>query len=323
MIIVNATSCKLGGAKQIVERFVDDYECPEKLIVIGPKSLNLPSKIYKHNTIETSGIMTMLFSILFVGWYVLRYRATTIFSFSNINLIIPLCDRITYFHQLKILTAKNLRFKAFRFIIRCFLIKSNTFIFQTKYVEKSFKEVFGPCLSKICWPGVHLPPQFFPKSKLGKLTALIPYAFIDLPQKNYNFFTRINWSLFDKLERVVITTLNDRNQIPVFEFIGHQSRQQMNDLYQTVDIMFISSIEETVCLPIFEFAATGKPVIVLSADYIVGIARELELPKNIIVIEPNEFEETLSRVLNDHHSFCEQNESKLVKILHSEWPSIL
>ncbi len=321
MIIVNATSCKLGGAKQIVERFVDDYDCPENLIVIGPKSLNLSPKIFKHIIIETNGIITMFFSILFVGWYVLKYKATTIFSFSNINLIIPLCIRFTYFHQLKILTADDLRFKAFRFIIRHFLVMNNTFIFQTEYVHKTFKKVFGSCQSEICWPGVHLPPPYLPRAKSGKFTALIPYAFIELPQKNYSFFKEINWRLFDKLESVFITAVNMKNELPLFKFIGHQSRQEMNNLYQAVDVMFVSSIEETVCLPIFEFASTGKPVLVLSADYIKGIASELDLPKNIIVIKPNEFEEALSKILNDYNSYCEMNESNLANILQSKWPS--
>ncbi|MBA6263221.1 hypothetical protein [Colwellia sp. Bg11-12] len=320
MILVNATSCKLGGAKQIVERFVADYDFPEDLIVIGPSSLVLPCNIHSHIFIETKGIMTMLFSVILIGWYVLKYKTQAVFSFSNINLIIPLCQRVTYFHQLKILTSSSLRFKMFRFIIRYFLIGNNRFVFQTKYVQNLFTELFGNCESQVCWPGVHLAPKLLPIVKKNTLTALIPYAYINLPQKNFQFFSRINWSQFIRLDSIWVTVQQKNESNSVFEYIGNQSRLEMNNLYFKADILFISSLEETVCLPIFEFASTGKPVLVLSAPYIEAIANEIKLPRNIIIFKPNEFDEILTKVLTNYSLYCELNEIDILPIQKSQWP---
>jgi len=262
----------------------------------------------------------MLFSIIFVGWFVIKFKARIVFSFSNINLIIPLCQRVTYFHQLKILTAKNIRFKTFRFIIRRFLIPSNIFIFQTSYVKKNFIHTFGKCKSEVCWPGVHLPPKSLPILNKEKLSAIIPYAYIDLPQKNFQFFSKINWKHFTKLDRVFIPSEIHHNENSVFEFIGNLSREQMNELYLKGDLLFVSSLEETVCLPIFEFASTGKPVLVLAAPYIVEIAKEMKLPKNIILFNQDKFEEVLTKVLLDYSSYFEQNEVQIKSMQISHWP---
>jgi hypothetical protein len=63
--------------------------------------------------------------------------------------------------------------------------------------------------------------------------------------------------------------------------LGQISRAQLFDLYQRVDAVLIVSIEETLCLPIFEAASLGAKVIVLNMPYIQAIKEWRGLPQNV------------------------------------------
>jgi len=320
MILVNATSCKIGGAKQIAEKFLNDFEQPEELIVLGPKSLSVPATAHRHIAIETAGITTMLFSTLFIAYFVLKYRVHTLFSFANINLILPLCQRVTYFHQLKILTTNNIRFRAFRFITRNFLVKSNRYVFQTSYVKSEFEAVFGHCKYEICWPGVSRPPAYCVAPNKVPNVAFIPYAYTSLPQKNFQLFAMNDWSQ-TALSQIVMPATDFEGELSEkFESTGLLTRSEMNNWYLQADILMVASIEETVCLPIFEFAATGKPVLVLNAQYIQGINNDKPLPKNIVLFESASFSEKLNEVITNYTHYCLQSQHDYKHWLKSQWP---
>jgi len=321
-ILVNATSCKIGGARQILEKFISEYKKPDELIILAPKyiKLNLPAEstlIVK----ETKGIGTLLFSLFGVIYYVLKIRPNAILSFSNINIFYPFIKRITYFHQSKIFTAKSLRFKVFRWVIKFSLLKRNLFIFQTSFVQSKFNQVFGNSNSIICWPGVNHPPRYNINTNNEDFSILIPYGIARLPQKNFAFIENIEWRMFSKIKALYVVSEGKSLQKKLV-FIGNKSRDEMNVLYENTDILIITSVEETICLPIFEFACTGKPVLVLNAPYTQGLKEDIKIPSNIIFSSAENFENKLISITKNYDCFCSSNSSELKKMKHSSWPEL-
>jgi hypothetical protein len=322
-ILVNAASCKLGGARQIAEQFVRQNSDKYQLIVLAPRELNLELPSSQRINFETKGIGTLFFSLFGIIYYVMKFKPHSIISFSNINIFLPLVKRYTYFHNIKILTNSALKYKIFRLVINLFLLKKNTFIFQTSYVDTKFREFYPTIHSQISWPGVSSPPQFcssFKKISSKGYKAIIPYAYVNLPQKNFDFFQKFDWSKIKNLSEILVVT-NSMLSAP-FNNVGSQSREGMNKLYESCDLLLVSSLEETVCLPIFEFACTGKPVLVLNAGYTCGLRNDLDLPKNIIFFDEVNFDVTLNNALNDYLANCLNNNSDLDVIINSHWPKL-
>jgi len=320
-ILINASASKIGGAKQIVEKFVRDYSNKSELIVIGPKNLvlNLPKS--QHIIKETSGIGTLFFSLFSIIWYILKLKPTHVFSFTNINVFYPKVNRITYFHQLKILTNNSLRFIIFRAVIRLFLLENHTFYFQTSYVQDLFRSVFGKIDSKLSWPGVSIPPMFCPKPTSDPFKVLIPYGFAFLPQKNFKCIENICWDELTDIGSLNVVSEGSSLHKKI-NFIGNQSKSGMNNKYQESDILLVTSLEETVCLPIFEFACTGKPVVVLMAPYIKGIYNDIKLPNNIHIIEELAISSYLKAITDNYEQYCEDNSENMKEMKQGVWPSL-
>ncbi|MEZ8316946.1 glycosyltransferase [Vibrio splendidus] len=321
-ILVNACSASEGGAKEIVNNFISNYNSDETLILLAPDCYEIKNHKIIHHTISTTRIVTLLFSLLGVVFYCFKYKPRVVYSFTNLNLIFPLVRRVTYFHQLKIFSDNGLRFKIFRFFIRYF--QNNVeFIFQTSFVKDCFVDTFGSISKKyhISWPGVYDSSSLTKASYSTICTkAFIPYGNILYSQKNFNFFLRNSKRLSDlNFETTVVSEGDVSNK--TFRFLGYVSKSRMNEIYNDSDILLISSLSETVCLPIFEFAISGKPILILKANYVKGI--EKYFSRNIIVAEENVYFEVLEKIKNNYMDYClREDEIEGLSFIKPDWPQI-
>ncbi|MFT4809543.1 MAG: hypothetical protein ACI9LX_002893 [Paraglaciecola sp.] len=286
-IIINASAAKYGGAKTIIESFIGwigDCDDQTQFILMAPqKPEPLPTNVHFVRK-ETSGISTLLFSCLGIFWFCLKYRVSHCISFNNVNLVLPICRRITYFHQAKVFTEKSLRFRLIALAIH--LLKESTIVVQSPLIQQRFAEKFSKHYKLLVkWPGVkpevapHLPVQI-DSNKQNELVVLWPVTDPNVSQKNLDWFYQHNdWLVANRIKLLV--TSEQKLDLPNAVALGQISRAQLFDLYQRVDAVLIVSIEETLCLPIFEAASLGAKVIVLNMPYIQAIKEWRGLPQNV------------------------------------------
>jgi len=286
-IIINASAAKYGGAKTIIESFISwigDYDDQTQFILMAPqKPEALPANVHFVKK-ETSGISTLLFSCLGIFWFCLKYRVSHCISFNNVNLLLPICRRITYFHQAKVFTEKSLRFKLIALAIH--LLKGSTIVVQSPLIQQRFAEQFSKYYKFLVkWPGIkpevapQLPVQI-DSNEQNEFVVLWPVTDPNVSQKNLDwFYPHKGWLVANRIKLLV--TSEQKLDLPNTVALGQISRSQLFDLYQRVDAVLIVSIEETLCLPIFEAASLGVKVMVLNMPYIEAIKDWRGLPQNV------------------------------------------
>ena len=300
-LLINASAAKYGGAKAIVEKFIfdNDFSKYKEVVILVPFKIdNLKNNIRVVN-VSTSGIGTLFFTCIGIIYYCMKFKVRNILSFNNLNLIIPGFNRISYFHMPHTFYKKTLKHKIYRFIISN-LLKSTSFVVQTKFVRDEFFRVFGKDINvSISWPGVFRPPvaegAVFPDSQSKRLTCVIPIIDLDSEHKNFNLFME-NYNDIATLPIDFYVTADERTPLPGVNYIGLLDRYSLNNLYSNVDFMLFPSNYETLGLPIFEFASTGKPVLVLNRPYLEGIEKVVGLSDNIIRFDDNELIERLNDI---------------------------
>jgi len=286
-IIINASAAKYGGAKTIIDSFIDwlgGSDRQTQFILLAPnKPDDLPDNVEFYKK-ETSGISTLLFSCIGIFWFCLKYRATHCISFNNVNLVLPICLRITYFHQAKVFTEKSLRFRLIALAIH--LLKGSTIVVQSPLIQQRFIEKFSKHYKFLVkWPGIKSEfssqlPVSINANEQSEIVVLWPVTDPNVSQKNLDWFYQNNeWLVANRIKLLV--TSEQKLDLPNAIALGQISRSQLFDLYQRVDAVLIVSIEETLCLPIFEAASLGAKVIVLNMPYIQSIKDWRGLPQNV------------------------------------------
>jgi glycosyltransferase involved in cell wall biosynthesis len=288
-IIINATAGKVGGTKTIVDSFllwIAANDTQSEFLLLAP---NCPRDIPKNVTYikkSTSGINTLWFSCLAVSLRVFLFRATHIICFNNINLLLPLCKRITYFHQAKLFTEKSLRFRAMAFVIRC--LRGSTYIFQTPLLKDCFVNMFGErYVLQLKWAGIT--PENVQKLEQPQrikeqegITLLWPVTNPFAKQKNLDWFYK-NKAWLEENSIKLLVTSQEELDLPGACSIGLLDRKSLFELYQKVNAVIIVSTEESFCLPIFEAASLGTSVLVLKMPHIEAIHNWRPLPEHIQV----------------------------------------
>jgi hypothetical protein len=286
-IVINASAAKYGGAKTIVDSFINwisDCDPHSSFVLLAPEKPDfLPSNVTFVQK-ETSGLSTLLFSCIGIFWYCLKHRASHCISFNNVNLVLPLCNRITYFHQAKVFTEKSLRFRLIATAIH--LLRHSTIVIQSPLIQQRFVEKFSDSYQYLVkWPGIK--PESAtdnPLNLLAKVGAekwvLWPVTDPYVSQKNLVWLTQHKeWLVQNQIK--ILTTSSHPLELPNSVALGKVSRAQMFDLYKRVDAVLIVSIEETLCLPIFEAASLGATVKVLRMPYIDAIKDWRGLPDTV------------------------------------------
>ncbi|MGS2722094.1 hypothetical protein [Paraglaciecola aestuariivivens] len=286
-IIINASAAKYGGAKTIVDSFVawiQANDSQSQFILLCPESPErLPSNVTfvkKH----TAGMWTWLFSCFGIIGYCVKYRASHCISFNNVNLLLPLCRRITYFHQAKVFSEKSLRFRLIGLAIM--LLRGSTIVLQSPLIKQRFIQFFSAHYKLLVkWPGITPEPPL-PVNQPDQIKAdkqklvLWPVTDPSVWQKNQEWFVQNQaWLSTNNIQLLV--TANNTAGIPNAKALGQLSRAQLFDYYAKVDAVLIVSIEETLCLPIFEAASVGAQVWVLNQAYIRAIEAWRGLPKTV------------------------------------------
>jgi hypothetical protein len=288
-IIINASAAKVGGAKTIIESFISwvgKHDKVNQFVLIAPFCPDhLPSNVIYHHK-ETSGLGTLKFSVLGVFISCLKYKCDVCLSFNNVNLLLPICKRITYFHQPKVFTDNGLRFRIMAFMVK--LIKGSSFVFQSPLIEQRFIDKFGKGFkTNIHWPGLGQSADpnisIYPlKKKQGEFLMLWPVTDPFASHKNLQWMEEFDSWLVKNNIRILMTSTKSINCESV-ESIGLLSREQLFNLYSQVDAMLMVSLEETFCLPIYEAASLNTKVLVLNRPYIESVKTWKGLPSNIIL----------------------------------------
>jgi glycosyltransferase involved in cell wall biosynthesis len=311
-IIINATAAKTGGAETIIKTFINSL--PKKntgvryVVLSSIKDLDISQN--KNLLIakkETNHLGTLWFSLIGIIYYQLKYRTLRVVSFNNINSLISYKWGITYFHQLKVFIPEHfdVKVRVYSFLIRNLLFK-NTFIIQSSYVERLFKDKFpnhqGNIISS--WPGFIIPKKIKLKNNTKNsksFIGIVPIAY-NAPHKNINLIFELK-SFFEK-KQIKITTLLDKplvidNEDTVFSYIGVQNKEDLFQLYNESGFMLFPSKAETIGLPIFEFLQTGKPAFVFAAEYAISLYEQFGRPENFILFKDvEEFKSLFSQKIN-------------------------
>lgn len=311
ILIINASSAKTGGAKSIVEKFCSEqsFEHYSKVIVISPHVLHLNHHNYLNIIKSTSGLHSFIFTILGIFYYVLKYDASKIISFNNINCILPICSLSTYVHQLLIFKSdKSLTSLVQFFTLKYLLPKSDIYV-QSNYVKTLFIKEIGHKHNSInvVWPG-YIPPDVYAKSlRLSNLvTGFRKYKYkicvvpiVDTSKSHKNFDSLIShYDFFYDNKIKLLVTCNESFDSDVFINVGILKRDELDALYLLADFMVFPSLEETVGLPIYEFAGLGKPVFVLNRPYLDGNPYLDSKPGNVIKYHNHNFQEKILEFTN-------------------------
>lgn len=279
-IIVNASGAKFGGARTIVESYcqwIENNDHEKHYIFIVGFDLKSSSRNISIINLKTSNLSSLLFSTFGVSIFCILYKSRTIISFMNLNTLLPLIKRVTYFHQAKFFSEKSIKFKIYGLLLK--MQKNSVFVCQNSsikqqlinYLNNSEKSEFIDL-----WPGVYIPekvikPEWYDTtiSNPNKIIALCPYNDIRMTHKNFQLIYKSYEFLKKNNIQVIVTSepytykSND-----VFNFVGSCSYSELHYLYSHADIVLFPSLIETVGLPIFEAQYYKTPVITVEADYI-------------------------------------------------------
>lgn len=283
-IIVNASAAKSGGAREILRAFLkngivsgNDYYvfCPYIEEFAGAPD----NVIFKE--VSTSGLKTFLFSILFVYYFVFLLKASKVVSFNNVNCAFK-SGIVTYFHQEKALNGSGLRYLLIRLGVR--LSKRGRFIVQSDRVKRELARKIGVDEKKIevLWPGVRRLPSYtrFEALKiidkqhvqdvLQKIShrdiAIFPVYDPHATHKDFDFIKRIKCAL-NSVGIVTVSLCPKGSNIADLD-LGEVAPHELDAIYTLCKYMVISSKFETLCLPMFEFAQTGRLILARRADFI-------------------------------------------------------
>ncbi len=295
-IIINASSVKYGGAATILMSLLDYIRLHDThnrfILLCGYAPSHLPENVTWVNK-QTEGLGTLWFATFGVLWYVIKYRAGQCLSLTNLNALLPLCRRITYFHQAKVFSDRSARFRLMAWAIQCLM--GSTIVVQSPLIQQRFTEKFGKQFRILVrWPGLEeveanlsANSQALLDQYRDKKIILWPVTSPYLPQKNLQWFMD-NQDWLDKIDAQVWVTSDKVIDHPRFTSIGLLNKADLMALYTQVDRVMITSLEETVCLPIFEAAKQGARVCVLDRPYIRSIEQWRGLPPKVQVFSTTE-----------------------------------
>jgi len=306
--LVIATGAKTGGALTIINQFLKWAATKNKykFIVVAPKVL-FKKKNIKHIKVSTSGAATTLFSLIASILYIIKYKPSIVISFSNVPILFSTFFKIkvyTYFHNLKIVKEKNLKFKIYQFLIKYF---SQEVIVQTQYTKKIVKSFFNKKIH-IIWPGItfylkNKKKLFFNKTRFTKFKYLF-YPVTDIDNKNKNFKFLIKKSSFFKKNniKIIIPQISQssykQKNYDFCEFIGPLKLEKMHQVYKMCFATIFLSLHESLGLPIYESLSYGKITFVLERPYIKENLKQFKKDELLILFKEKEFEKKIIKYLN-------------------------
>ncbi|ABM02632.1 hypothetical protein Ping_0788 [Psychromonas ingrahamii 37] len=276
-ILVNGTAAREGGALTIINQFSmskkDDAE--NFYYILSPLKPDVCPTNYKWIKKETRGLNTLFFSLFFSWFYCVFFRCNKLISFSNVNTIFPVKNKVTYFHNLLIIKGGGVKYFIIKFIITWCNQKEPLYIFQTSYVQEQFKKEFHfEPKNKILWPGVLrniITPRLIKKNN-SIYNLVVPITNINHSHRNFKKIIQFA-KVLEKYNINFLVTVETLPQgLPAnIKATGHLSRGDFLLLIYNNDGILVSSEFETLCLPIFESLQLNRPAFVLEKEYVKGL----------------------------------------------------
>lgn len=325
--MVNAVSAKTGGAKTIVESFVN-FACEQThldfIIFAGfQKPASLPKHIhwvYK----PMSGAAAIFFNLLGSKFAFRGCKATKLLSFNNINcILLPAESRLTYLHQLKALDSafSEPKVRVIRFYLR---ISREPLILQSASVKAAFERMFGETRRDliVSWPGI-TPPEKKQDIQREPRRVIVPVSSPQSQHKNFAFIEDVARALGSSW-RVIVSApdglVDLRPGTTTIEFVGTLSRSRLFEEYCRATVCLVGSTHETVGLPIFEALSAGTPVVAFDAPYVREFRDHFEISKGLTLAgTPSEGASAIEAIASDPCS----NISAARDFCRAEWDKVL
>lgn len=276
-VLVNASAASEGGALSIFNEFCASKKNDERFyILISPFKPDVLPNNSKWIKLSTNGISSLFFSLIGSWFYAVFYRCDKLISFSNVNTILPFRERVTYFHNLLIITDRALKFKVLRFAIKYLNQNDVTYIFQTDYVKAVFlKNIISNIKNSVFWPGLSFGETLVESELKFTFDENEFYLVVPITNINYvhkNFLLVVECAKRNPSVNFLVTTDKLPKDVPE-NVIAINSLSKSDFVYaiKLSDGVLITSEYETLCLPIFEALQMNKPAFVLQRDYVDGL----------------------------------------------------
>ncbi|WP_049544975.1 glycosyltransferase, partial [Vibrio nigripulchritudo] len=214
---------------------------------------------------ETNGFFSLIYNAFVLYFYYVYFRCVKIINFNNYNVIFPVINRITYFHNYLILESDDIKYRLIRCYLKLFQSKVK-YIFQTEAVKDDFIQKFGFGLdADVKWPGIKRIKNTIYQDR-EKNKVLVPITNPLDKHKNIDLVYDLA-KIYPDLDFYITAESTDfvRDNI---HFIGLLKREDLYIQISTSEVVLITSTFETVCLPIFESLYCNTPVIAYRASYI-------------------------------------------------------
>jgi hypothetical protein len=290
-ILVNASAAKIGGAATVIDSFlnhIDENESISYIVICGIGNLKQKKNV-KFIRLTTVGIWSFLFSVWFIWILVFRFRPDKIISFNNLNAHGIGKAGVTYFHQPKLLNWNYSQPKLYLYdwVIKHFLLQ-NSWVVQSTLVQQQLIAKYPALKGKVTvsWPGFEVPETSKDLPDIPKnITGIFPVT-SDSPHKNIRMFWQLH-EVFQSLDIHVASLLGRHNSPdrPNYHHLKAVPRDVLFGIYEQMDFLVFTSLEETVGLPVFEFLQSGKPAFVYAAPYAEYYYHHFSQPNNLILFD--------------------------------------
>lgn len=286
-VLVLATAAKNGGAETILRTAIShmSYSKNKVYYIFGGCKNIVSFGAVKYYYFPTNGIVSFIFAVgisPILAWYL---KCCKVISFSNICSPQLGFETITYFHQLLFFTnPKEIGryvYWIYFFVIK-FLMKGSTIVIQNELVKGMFISKFGNHYNLIVrWPGIPHARILVDNKKRhmnGAIKRVLFPVSNSMNYKNVPLFLEICKKNKDIYFFSFLSNNYDvSNHVP----LGKVEINRVMEEIEKSDAMLFTSMEETLGLPIFEFAITGKPVFVYERPYTKWITTKFPFLNNI------------------------------------------
>ena len=328
--LIIATASKEGGGLIIINRFVEWAGTKkDKFIVIAPKIFAIKKKNILHIELKTSNILSPFFTLFCSVFYIIKYKPSILISFNNLPALLSSLFKAksyTYFHNLDLVTKKNLKSIIYRFFIKNF---SDEIIVQTPYSKKLIKSITTKKIH-IIWPGIlyyrNIKRNFNTKKMFNINSKTLFYPVSDILNKNKNFeFILKRSSFFIKNHiKIIIPDYPPKNLFKksndFLTFIGNIKHAEMMQIYKKCYATLFLSHQESCGIPIYESLFNSKPVFVLKKNYINYNLNYFKKNPLLILFDENQFENIFLNYLKLNNFKKNKLNTKLSKqYLYDTW----
>lgn len=285
-VLIIATAAKYGGAATILGCALDHINKTKKgkYFVFGGVRNVVSTSMLKYFYFPTNGISSFLFVMLaapFLAWF---FRCKLVISFSNISPYPMGFKSTAYFHQYHMVTdGAFMRKRVYCVYVWCIknFMRSNDIIVQNIIVKEMFHKKFGDSYNvKVRWPGIPHMREVLVKNDntvSDERMVLFPVSSLST-NKNISLFNTI---CNNNLNYTFYSFLPEQLSKDNHKALGIVNISTVLELIFEAGSMIFTSLYETIGLPIFEFALTGKNAFVFDRPYVMWIHEKFPFFKNI------------------------------------------